>query len=91
MALCEPLSDGELITSLHTFSHLWRQNKPTQTIISQYVGEMQLMTISASVITTGGYLTGNIVTKDLETLAVGGVGHVALPDRSVNMELASGL
>ena len=39
------------------------------------------MTISAGVITTGGYLTGKIMTKDRETLAVGGVGQVALPDR----------
>ena len=91
MALCEPLSDGELITSLHKFSRLSRQNKPTRTIIGQYVGDVRLMTISAGVLTTGGYLTGKIVTKDRETLAVGGVGQVALPDRSVNMGLASGL
>ena len=86
------MSEGELITSLHKFSRLWRQNKPTRTIIGQYVGDARLNDNQRfGVLTTGGYLTGKIVTNDRETLAVGGVGQVALPDRSVSMGLASGL
>jgi len=41
------------------------------------------MTISAGIIATGAYLTDNIVDLERETLAVGGVWQVAVPDRSV--------